>query len=99
MGGENMTDRFRDPLHDGPGLVSYEVRHGRNFIRHGDLVRIRPSSPGQRDGFTALFKYADSDKGGLYYAVVQLPDRRWRFVRPDRVRRKAVATLRRKGVR
>lgn len=36
-----------------------EVRHGRNFIRAGDLVRVKPSRSGKHDGFTAKFLYSN----------------------------------------
>lgn len=28
-----------------------EYRQGRNFVRVGDVVHVRPSKPGKRDGF------------------------------------------------
>jgi hypothetical protein len=69
-----------------------EVRHGRNFIRRDDLVRVRPSRAGKHDGFLARFLYADEDRGGLFYALVELdhgkPVAR-RFMKPERVQRKA----------
>lgn len=74
-----------------------EIRHGeRNFLRAGDRVRVRPSAPGKHDGFPAVFKYADEDKGGLYYCVMRIEHvsgrdvgAGYRFLKPGRVKRKA----------
>lgn len=70
-----------------------EVRHGRNFIRTGDLVRVKPARSGRHDGFVGKFKYADEDKGGLYYALQELSSGgrhvAFRFIKPERVRRLA----------
>lgn len=75
-----------------PASRIHEVRHGRNFIRCGDFVRVLPSESGRRDGFRARFLYADSDKGGLYYALQELATMKgkpehvaFRFMRPERV--------------
>lgn len=72
------------------------VQHGRNFIRANDLVKVGPSQPGRHDGFPALFKYAETDKGGLHYCLLALESSKgkfvptgWRFMRPERVRRTA----------
>lgn len=72
------------------------IQHGRNFIRANDLVRVGPSQPGKRDGFRALFKYAETDKGGLHYCLLavenvnsRLVGTGFRFMRPERVRRTA----------
>jgi hypothetical protein len=70
-----------------------EVRHGRNFIRHGDLVKARPSRAGKHDGFIARFLYADTDKGGLYYALQELDNGgksvAFRFLKAVRIKRLA----------
>lgn len=73
-----------------------EVRHGRNFIRHNDVVRVLPSKPGKHDGFKALFRYADEDKGGQYYCLLRIESVQkkpvacgFRFIPPARVKRKA----------
>lgn len=83
-----------------------EVRHGRNFIRSGDLVRVRPSRAEKHDGFLAKFLYADTDKGGMFYALleyVQIDGRpepcQYRFVKPDRVKRLATTGAEKQGVR
>lgn len=72
------------------------VRHGRNFIRAGDLVRVAPSQPGKHDGFPAILKYAETDNGGLFYCLQALESAKgkliptgFRFMRPERVRRTA----------
>lgn len=72
------------------------VQHGRNFIRANDLVKVGPSQPGRHDGFPALFKYAETDNGGLFYCLQALESAKgkliptgFRFMRPERVRRTA----------
>lgn len=64
-----------------------EVRHGRNWIRQGDLIRVRPSRSGRHDGFVAKFRYAEETS----YAVIELDHhgafQKFRFVRPEMVRR------------
>jgi hypothetical protein len=75
-----------------------EVRHGRNFIRKGDLVRVKPSRSGKHDGFLARFCYAATDRGGLYYGLHELDSRgrymAQRSIKPERVNR--LATTNRK---
>lgn len=74
-----------------------EVRHGRNYIRAGDRVKVRPSQDGKHDGFPAVFKYADEDAGGAYYCVLRLERIKgarevgcgFRFLRPERIKRTA----------
>lgn len=70
-----------------------EIRHGRNFIRAGDLVRARPSRDGKHDGFVARFLYAGHDKSP-YYAVQELDAGgkpvAFRFLKPERVKRLAM---------
>jgi hypothetical protein len=78
-----------------PDTARFEVQHGRNFIRRGDLVRARPSVAGKHDGFMARFCYADEDRGGLFYCVQEVEGARigklrscgYRFLKPERVRR------------
>lgn len=69
-----------------------EVQHNRNWIRAGDLLRVRPSRSGKHDGFAARFLYADEDRSP-YYALLQLDTDgtpvAHRFVRPERVKRLA----------
>lgn len=69
-----------------------EVRHNRNWIRSGDLVRVRPSRGGKHDGFAAKFLYFGEDRS-QYYALLQLDEKgrpvAHRFVRPERVKRLA----------
>ena len=76
-----------------------EIQHGRNFIRKGDLVRVAPpvdAEPGTH-GFKARFEYADEDQGGVFYCVIGqeknekgiLVGTGFRFVKPERVERKA----------
>lgn len=73
-----------------------EIRHGRNFIRAGDLVRVKPSRQGRHDGFLARFRFAREDRGGLYYELHELDSRgryqACRSIRPERVRRVATTT-------
>lgn len=70
-----------------------EVRHGRNFIRKGDLIRVRPSRDGKHDGFVARFLYAAEDRSP-HYALQELDHGgkpvAFRFVRPERVKRLAM---------
>lgn len=77
-----------------------EIRHGRNFIRKGDRVRIAPpeGSPEGTHGQRARFQYAFVDKGGLTYALIEqhrgdkpgtFVNGGWRFVLPERIERKA----------
>src|SRR5579863_8580021 len=70
-----------------------EVRHGRNFIRSGDLVRVKPSRSGHHDGFAARFLFSEEGAHGLFYALQELDEhgavQRFRFVRPEMVRRLA----------
>lgn len=69
-----------------------QVRHNRNFLRSGDILRVKPSRSGKHDGFAARFLYADEDKSP-YYALLQLDTDgtpvAHRFVRPERVKRLA----------
>lgn len=69
-----------------------EVRHNRNFLRSGDILRVKPSRSGKHDGFAARFLYADEDRSP-YYALLQLDEKgrpvAHRFVRPERVKRLA----------
>lgn len=71
-----------------------EVRHGRNFIRSGDLVRVRPSRDGKHDGFVARFLYGYTDRGGEVYALQELDSGgkavAFRFKKPEVVRRLAM---------
>lgn len=70
----------------------FEVQHNRNWIRSGDICRVKPSRSGKHDGFAAKFLYADADRSP-YYALLQLDEKgrpvAYRFVNPDRVRRLA----------
>lgn len=69
-----------------------EIRHGRNWIRHGDLVRVRPSRAGKHDGFVAKFQYAEVAPS-KFYALSEIDSlgrvQCQRFVRPERVKRLA----------
>lgn len=70
-----------------------EVRVGRNFIRAGDTVRVRPSAPGRRDGYLARFQHAELDDAGnvRWVEVVGGPRGRHatRSLRLDRIERVA----------
>lgn len=70
-----------------------EIRHGRNFIRTGDLIRVRPSREGRHDGFVAKFLYAEEDRGGMFYAAQEMDSGGkacgFRFLKPDRIKRLA----------
>ena len=71
-----------------------EIRHGRNYVRVGDLVKVRPSRDGKHDGFVARFLYADTDRGGTFYALQELDHGGrpvvFRFLKPERVKRLAM---------
>lgn len=71
-----------------------EIRHGRNFIRTGDLIRVKPSRDGKHDGFLAKFLFAEEDGGGTFYALQELDTGgkpvAFRFTKPERVRRLAM---------
>ena len=70
-----------------------EIRLGRNFIRSGDTVKVRPSKEGKRDGFKAIFKRAKLDDNGDVKWVDVIGgahDRRQeRSLRLDRIQRVA----------
>lgn len=70
-------------------------RHGRNFVRVGDVVHVKPSRPGRRDGFDAhVISIRARDIGGVPNVVtgVDVVDPYSggvRTVTVDRVERKA----------
>lgn len=76
-----------------------ELRLGRNYVRHNDLVRIAPpeGSAAGTHGFQARFQYAFEDRGGLCACVLELERNEkgvlepcgFRFVKPERLERKA----------
>ena len=79
---------------------SEEYRAGRCFIRRGDLVRVAPvdgSAPGTH-GYMARFLYVAEDTGGLFACVVEheknekglLTPCGFRFIKPERMERKAI---------
>lgn len=85
------------PIVRGPEYTE-ELRLGRNFVRKGDLVRVRPpdGAPAGTHGYQARFQYADVDKGGQYVVVFEMEKcegvlqyARIRTVKPDRIERKA----------
>jgi hypothetical protein len=66
---------------------------GRNFIRSGDRVKVRPQL-GRKGGFTATFEYADvtpRDRLVISITVFGGPRGRaaWRTFRPEHIFRKA----------
>lgn len=69
-----------------------EYRTGRNFIRIGDVVRVRPR-PGRRDGFEARVRPIRADSAGEVSEVEVFggPAGRSavRTFRPDRIERVA----------
>lgn len=76
-----------------------ELRLGRNYVRHNDMVRVAPpegSAPGTH-GFQARFQYAFEDKGGLVACVIELERNEkgvlvpcgYRHIKPERLERKA----------
>lgn len=76
-----------------------EVRHGRNFIREGDPVTFTEHftrSNGDRVWRKGKFLFADEDKGGPFYCILEEGGGGFRCIRPERVKRKSVATERRK---
>jgi hypothetical protein len=52
------------------GVLLDEVRlGGRNFIRPGDVVRVKPSRPAKHDGFDALVRRIVDTQGGVEVEV------------------------------
>jgi hypothetical protein len=79
-----------------------EIRHNRNWLRKGDPVKFREHhrrSDGTICWRLGVFLYADEDRGGAYYGIVEHKQGGIRSIRPENVERKAVATLKRKGER
>lgn len=72
-----------------------ELRMGRNFIRPGDTIKVKPSQPGRRDGFEAKVKRIARNKNDEIEIDV-IGDGRWRTVRPERVQRMSQSKQRRK---
>lgn len=75
-----------------------EVRFGRNFIRLGDIVRVKPSRKGKKDGFDArVSRLLTNEAGQLIEVEVVEPMGafsgksfgRLRSFRPDRIERKS----------
>lgn len=72
-----------------------EFRHGRNFVRVGDVVHVRPSRPGKRDGFDShVISIRARDIGGVPNVVtgVDVTDPHnggIRTVLPERIERRA----------
>jgi hypothetical protein len=70
-----------------------EIRVGRNFIRKGDRVHVKPSRSGRRDGFEGRFLYAEVADGAIAnVCVFGAPAGRTlvqRFFPLDRIERKA----------
>ncbi|MBV8979963.1 MAG: hypothetical protein JO086_03595 [Acidimicrobiia bacterium] len=81
----------------GPADVTVrEFRHGgRNFIRVGDVVHVRPKKPGGRDGFNGRVRriVAARDTGAVKEVDLVVLDGRHqgalRVLRPDRLERRA----------
>jgi hypothetical protein len=75
------TDTIRDP------------QGGRNMIRQGDIVRVRPSRPGARDGFNATFRTATVDDDGNVVDIEVYGGHGGRAairtLRPERIQRRA----------
>lgn len=65
------------------------VRVGRNYIRAGDAVHVKPSSPGKRDGGTGKVHYIEvrPDESIDHFCVTL--DGRTRCLRPERIARMA----------
>lgn len=72
-------------------LTEYQV--GRNYIRVGDIVRVRPSRPRRRDGFEAKVAAIRADEAGDVQEVDVHGDGsvNWatRTIRPERIERVA----------
>lgn len=67
-----------------------EYRVGRNFIRVGDRVHVKPSRPGKKDGFDSKVKRILANPDGSPQAL-ELTDPRngaTRTLRPERIERK-----------
>lgn len=66
-----------------------EYRAGRNYIRVGDTVHIKPTRPRKRNGFDAKVVRIDADDTGQPVAVhVYDPERRARVLPPERITRR-----------
>ena len=75
-----------------------EYRMGRNYVRVGDIVKVKPSAPKKRDGFearvTAIAVEQDPDRAFGIRVIFQVVGgcrgrHHTRFVRPDRIQRVA----------
>lgn len=71
------------------GVPIGEMRVGRNFIRVGDVVHVKPSRPGKRDGFDGkVVSIRANDDGSIRWLDVSGP-KGLRSVVPDQVQRRA----------
>jgi hypothetical protein len=71
---------------------------GRNFVRVGDVVKVKPSRPGRRDGFDAVVKAMWESEYGVEVEVIGGPKNRpaaTRTFRPERLERRSQAKVRR----
>lgn len=80
-------------------VVLEQVRlGGRNFIRPGDVVRVKPSRPGKRDGFEARVRRIVDTPGGVEVEVAGAPAGKPAAIRTfflDRLERMRQPTARR----
>jgi hypothetical protein len=67
-----------------------EIRLGRNFVRVGDVVRVTPSRPRKRDGFTGkVVTIRGTDAGVATHVDVADPRHNLRTLDLGRIRRVA----------
>lgn len=67
-----------------------EYRVGRNFIRVGDVVHVKPSRPGKRDGFDSrVLRIRGNQSAGVVGVDVTDPrNGGTRTITPDRIERR-----------
>ncbi len=81
------------PLIEHPTVPEYQP-DGSNYIRVGDIVKVKPSRPKKRDGFEGRVREIRTDDEGTVTELVIVggPVGRataTRFMRPDRIKRVA----------
>jgi hypothetical protein len=70
-----------------------EFRRGRNFIRVGDRVHVKPSRPGKKDGFDSKVRRILANPDGTPQALEVTDPRNGaiRTLRPERIERRRQA--------
>lgn len=71
----------------GPAELGEVRLGGRNFLRVGDPVKVKPSQPGKRDGYIGTARRIVSTGAGVEVEVAGGPQRNLRTFRLDRLAR------------